>query len=56
MITTITTASFLGAFLPILFNRIGIDPAVVSVPLITTIKDLTGLIIYFSTASLVMGI
>ncbi|HSW35518.1 MAG TPA: magnesium transporter, partial [Candidatus Limnocylindrales bacterium] len=56
MITTITVASFLGAFLPILFNRIGVDPAVVSGPLITTIKDITGLIIYFAIASLVMGL
>lgn len=56
MITTITGASFLGAFLPVIFNRVGVDPAVVSGPLITTIKDITGLLIYFSIASLVMGI
>jgi len=56
MIATITVATFLGAFLPVLFNRIGVDPAVVSGPLITTIKDITGLLIYFTIASLVMGI
>jgi len=56
MITTISTASFLGAFLPVFFNRIGVDPAVVSGPLITTIKDISGLVIYFTIASLVMGI
>ncbi|HSV32178.1 MAG TPA: magnesium transporter [Atribacteraceae bacterium] len=56
MITTMTVASFLGAFLPTLFHRIGIDPAVVSGPLITTIKDITGLVIYFTIASVVMGI
>jgi len=56
MIATMTVASFLGAFLPILFDRIGQDPAVVSGPLITTIKDVTGLLIYFGIASLVMGI
>ena len=56
MITTITVASFLGAFLPIIFERLGVDPAVVSGPLITTIKDITGLLIYFGIATLVMGI
>lgn len=56
MIATITVATFLGALLPVLFNRIGVDPAVVSGPLITTIKDITGLLIYFTIASLVMGI
>jgi len=56
MITTITGASFLGAFLPIIFDRFGVDPAIVSGPLITTIKDITGLLIYFEIASLVMGI
>jgi len=56
MIATIAVSSVLGAFLPVLFNRIGVDPAVVSGPLITTIKDITGLLIYFNIASLVMGI
>lgn len=56
MITTIAVAAVLGAFLPVIFNRIGVDPAVVSGPLITTIKDMTGLLIYFNIASLVMGI
>lgn len=56
MIATMTVASFFGAFLPVIFDRIGVDPAVVSAPLITTIKDITGLVIYFGIASLVMGI
>ena len=56
MIATIAGASFLGAFLPIIFERLGVDPAVVSGPLITTIKDITGLLIYFGIATLVMGI
>jgi magnesium transporter len=56
MIATMTVASFVGAFLPVIFNRFGVDPAVVSGPLITTIKDVTGLLIYFGVATLVMGI
>jgi magnesium transporter len=56
MIATITVASFLGAFLPVIFERFRVDPAVVSGPLITTVKDITGLLIYFAIATLVMGI
>ncbi|MBS4008383.1 MAG: magnesium transporter [Clostridium sp.] len=56
MIATITVSSFVGAFMPVIFDRFGVDPAVVSAPLITTIKDITGLVIYFGIATLVMGI
>jgi Mg/Co/Ni transporter MgtE len=36
------------------FTRFGLDPAVASSPLITTIVDAVGLLIYFSTANLVL--
>jgi magnesium transporter len=51
-----TWASFSGGLLPIVAKRIGIDPAVVSAPLITTLVDATGLIIYFLIAQAVLGI
>jgi magnesium transporter len=51
-----TWASFSGGMLPLLAKRLGIDPAVVSAPLITTLVDATGLIIYFLIARAVMGI
>jgi magnesium transporter len=54
MVTTVTIAAFLGAFLPILFQRVGQDPAIASGPVITTIKDITGLLIYFGAATLIM--
>jgi magnesium transporter len=50
LVTICTWASFAGGFLPMLAKRIGIDPAVVSAPLITTLVDATGLIIYFLIA------
>ena len=43
-------ASFAGGMLPLIAKRIGIDPAVVSAPLIATLVDATGLIIYFLIA------
>ncbi len=39
-----------AAILPLVINRLKIDPAVVSAPLITTLVDGTGLVIYFSIA------
>jgi magnesium transporter len=43
-----------AAALPLILRRAGVDPAVVSAPLITTLVDGTGLIIYFEIARLVL--
>ena len=45
-----------GALIPILAQRFGVDPAVLSAPLITTLVDATGLIIYFSIAKAILGV
>jgi magnesium transporter len=45
-----------GSLIPILADRFGIDPAVLSAPLITTVVDATGLVIYFSIAKVVLGL
>jgi magnesium transporter len=50
LVTICTWASFAGGLLPVVAKRVGIDPAVVSAPLITTLVDATGLIIYFAMA------
>ena len=54
MTATVTVAAFLGAFFPIFFQRLGVDPAIVSGPVITTVKDITALLIYFGIATLIM--
>jgi len=45
-----------GAMLPFVGKLFKIDPAVMSGPLITTIADLVGMLIYFSIATLILGI
>jgi magnesium transporter len=45
-----------GALIPILAQRFGVDPAVLSAPLITTLVDATGLVIYFTIAKLILGV
>ncbi len=46
-------SNLLGSLLPIVLTKFKLDPAVISSPLLTTVVDSTGLIIYFSLAKLV---
>lgn len=56
LILVCTWATTVGSALPLLARRAGVDPAVVSAPLITTLVDASALIIYFVVAKLVLGI
>lgn len=49
-------ATIVGSTMPLLARRARIDPAVVSAPLVTTLVDATGLVIYFLVARAVLGI
>ena len=55
IVTICTYASTVGSLLPILAGRVGLDPAVLSAPSITTIVDASGLVIYFLIAKVVLG-
>jgi len=50
-----TWANAVGAAIPLAAQRFGIDPTVVSAPLITTLVDASGLFIYFSVAHLMIA-
>ena len=49
-------ATVFGALIPIIATRVKIDPAVVSSPLLATIVDMGGIVIYFSVAKVILGI
>lgn len=49
-------SSVLGALVPLLLDKIGLDPTVASGPLMATIIDVCGLTIYFETARLILGL
>ena len=51
LVAITTLAATAGAALPLLFDRIGLDPALMSAPFIATITDVVGVFIYLSTAS-----
>ena len=47
-------ANSVGALVPLLARRFGIDPAVISAPLISTLVDATGLVIFYTVAILLL--
>jgi len=53
MVAITVWANLLGSLLPIVLTKFKLDPAVISSPLLTTLVDSTGLIIYFSLAQVV---
>ena len=53
---TVVIAKLIGCSLPILANRLGLDPAVMASPFITTIVDAISLLIYFCAASAFLNI
>lgn len=54
MVAIVLVANLIGTILPFILTRLNIDPAVASSPLITTIVDVSGLLIYFSIAAIVL--
>lgn len=56
IIIVIFAVNFIGGTLPLLASKIGIDPATISSPFITTVADGIGLTIYFLVASLLIGV
>ncbi|HEY4935511.1 MAG TPA: magnesium transporter, partial [Puia sp.] len=46
--------TFSGSMLPILLKKLGADPAASSAPFVATLVDVTGLVIYFSVATLIL--
>jgi magnesium transporter len=52
MLITISVATLIGTLVPTLLNMANIDPAITAGPFVTTIKDFTGLLIYFLVASM----
>lgn len=54
IIATVVFSKVLGGILPILSDKMGLDPAMMTGPLITTVVDTCALLIYFAMASLLL--
>jgi magnesium transporter len=55
MMIIVLVGSLLGMSLPFVFERLGWDPATASGPLITSLADISGVLIYFSIATWYLG-
>lgn len=55
MISIVFVANSFGALLPFVLSRLKVDPAAASTPLITSLMDVLGLLIYFSIAVVILG-
>ncbi len=56
LLLTVVIAKVIGSLLPIAAKRIGLDPAVMASPFITTIVDALSLMMYFRVATLLLGL
>lgn len=56
MAVCVLIAKLCGCVLPMVFKQLGLDPAVMASPLITTIVDALSLLVYFGMAALLLGV
>ncbi|TVQ70140.1 MAG: magnesium transporter, partial [Oceanospirillales bacterium] len=56
MVSVVMMGSLLGLSLPFILKRAGLDPATASAPLVATIADAAGILVYFGIATAVLGL
>ena len=56
LVIQVITSTLVGALLPLGAARLHLDPAVVASPALTTVVDITGLLIYFTCARMILGV
>jgi magnesium transporter len=54
LVGVVTFGTFAGSLLPFILRHLGFDPASACAPFVATLVDVTGLVIYFSVASVIM--
>jgi magnesium transporter len=54
LIGVVTFGTLAGSLLPFILRRLGFDPASASAPFVATLVDVTGLIIYFTVAAIIL--
>ncbi len=55
LVGVVLWGTVVGSMLPFILRRLGFDPASASAPFVATLVDVTGLIIYFTTAKIVLS-
>ena len=54
MVVAMAISAFAGTIIPVIFQKVGIDPAVASGPLITTVNDLVAVITYYGLSWIIL--
>jgi magnesium transporter len=54
LIGIVMAGTIAGSMLPLLMKRLGFDPAASSAPFVATFSDVTGIVIYFTIATLLL--
>ena len=54
LVGAMVVSSLVGTLTPIFFKKVGVDPAVASGPLITTINDLVAIVVYYGLVAVVL--
>jgi len=54
MVAIVLVGAMIGMSLPFVLSRLKLDPATASAPLVTSIADVTGVVIYFTIATQVL--
>lgn len=54
LLGVVTFGTLVGSMLPFIFRRFGFDPAAASAPFVATLVDVTGIVIYFTVAALIL--
>jgi magnesium transporter len=55
LLGVVAVGTLAGAMLPLVLQRVGLDPASASAPLVATLVDVTGIAIYFTVASVILA-
>lgn len=54
LVGVVTWGNLIGSMLPFILRRLGLDPATASAPFVATLVDVTGIVIYFTTAGAIL--
>lgn len=54
LVMVVLVGSIVGAMLPLVFKRLGFDPAIASSPFVASLVDVTGLVVYFNVARAIL--
>ena len=56
LVLVVVTGTLTGSVLPLVFERLGLDPAMMSNPFVAGIVDILGIVIYMTVAAMLVGL